>query len=100
MDDLYATIDCVKVVVFLVEIKKRSGDIQEFDRNKLKNSIKKAGANEFDAEEVTSNIEKRVTDGTRTSQIRDWVYIELRSIPSRIAAENYNYYKKPTEITT
>ncbi len=79
---------------FLVDIKKRSGAAQRFDRAKLKNSVVKAGANEWDAEQVTSNIEKRVTDGTSTVQIKEWVYSELRSIPSRIAAENYNSYKK------
>ncbi len=78
----------------MVNIKKRSGEVQEFDRNKLKKSVKEAGANEYDAERVTTNIEKRVAKDTNTDQIRGWVYIELRSIPSRIAAENYNSYKK------
>lgn len=88
-------------VCFLVDIKKRSGNTQKFDRNKLKNSVRSAGANEYDAGKVTDNIEKRVVDGTSTQQIREWVYIELRSIPpERIAAENYNYYKKQKEITT
>jgi transcriptional regulator NrdR family protein len=83
----------------LVDIKKRSGEVQRFDRNKLKNSVKKAGANEYDAEKVTSIIEKRATNETTTSQIREWVYIELRAIPSRMAAEDYKSYKKMKEIT-
>ncbi len=79
----------------MVDIKKRSSETQKFDRNKLKDSVKKAGANEYDAELVTKNIERRVTNGTSTTQIREWVYIELRSIPpARNVAENYNSYKK------
>ncbi len=85
---------------YLVDVKKRVGGTQKFDRNKLKNSVRKAGANEYDAERVTSIIENRVTNGTSTSRIREWVVIELRSIPSRMAAENYDSYKKPKEITT
>ncbi len=81
------------------KIKKRSGDTQKFDRNKLKNSVKKEGANESDAERVTKIIERRVTNGTNTDEIREWVYVELRSIPSRIAAENYKSYKKQKEMT-
>ncbi len=84
---------------FLVDIKKRSGTTQKFDRNKLKNSVIKSGANEWDAEQVTNNIEKRVTNGTSTVQIKEWVYIELRSIPARIAAENYNSYKKQKQVS-
>ncbi len=81
-----------------INIKKRSGNTQKFDRNKLKTSVKKAGANESDAERVTRIIEKRVTKDTNTNEIREWVYVELRSIPSRIAAENYNSYKKQNKM--
>ncbi len=89
----------IKEVEFLVDIKKRSGNIEKFDRNKLKDSVMKAGANESDAERVSSIIERRVTKGTNTSEIREWVYVELRSIPSRIAAENYYSYKKQKKMT-
>ena len=84
----------------MVDLKKRSGVVQRFDRNKLKNSLKKAGANEYDAEKVTSMIEKRVIDRTTTGQIREWVYIELRAIPSRMAAEDYKSYKKMKEMAS
>ncbi len=59
----------------------------------------KAGATEWDAEHVTINIEKRITDGTSTVQIKEWVVIELRSIPSWTVAENYNSYKKQKQVT-
>ena len=85
----------------MVEIKKRSGEMQEFDRDKLKKAIEKTGANDCDAEKVTINIEKRVTNGISTKEIRDWVYSELRSIPQeRTAAENYVYYKKGKDTTS
>ncbi len=78
----------------MVDIKKRSGNTQKFDRNKLKNSVQRAGANEYVAERVANNVETRVTDGTNTSQIREWVIIELKGIPAKNVAENYNSYKK------
>ncbi|HLN44424.1 MAG TPA: ATP cone domain-containing protein [Candidatus Sulfotelmatobacter sp.] len=78
----------------MVDIKKRSGNIQKFDRNKLKNSVQRAGADEYVAERVTSNVERRVTNGTNTSQIREWIIIELKGIPAKNVAENYNSYKK------
>ena len=83
----------------MVKIKKRSGKSQEFYRNKLKSALKRAGANDYDADKVAGNIEKRVTDGTSTDKIREWVYVELRSIPSeRMAAEDYMYYKKDSKV--
>ncbi len=82
-----------------MDITKRSGNTQKFDRNKLKNSVMKAGANEWDAEHVTINIEKRTTEGTSTVQIKEWVVIELRSIPSWTVAEKYNSYKKQKQVT-
>jgi transcriptional regulator NrdR family protein len=79
---------------FLVDVTKRSGDRQQFDRKKLKNSIKKAGALDREAEKITSKIEDRVMDGTSTGTIRGWVSTELSANTAKDVAKNYNSYKK------
>ncbi len=77
----------------MVDIKKRSGKMERFDRNKLKNSLRKAGANERDAETATNNVERKVRQGTNTSEIREWAIMELRMFPGS-TADNYKSYKK------
>lgn len=77
----------------MVDVQKRSGDTEKFDRNKIKTSVKKAGANDRQAETVTSNVEKKVRNRTNTSQIRDWVIIELRAVSDDLA-DNYQSHRK------
>jgi len=50
----------------LVKVRKRS---EEFDKAKLKKSLKKAGAKEGHARKVADKIAHKVKEGTRTVQI-------------------------------
>ena len=77
----------------MVKIKKRSED---FDKEKLKASVKKAGAKEEHAAKVADKIAGKVKSGTTTFLIRRWVITELTPLDSK-AAEAYEKYKKPTK---
>ena len=79
-------------VIFLVKVEKRSGEMEEFDRNKLWNSLKNAGANDDQAERVTSRVEGRMRDGISTDDIREWVILELVAYPD--VADNYQSFRK------
>jgi len=77
-------------VISLVKVKKRSED---FNKAKLKASMKKAGAKDKDATKVADKIASKVKEGTTTVQIRRWVMIELKLLDAR-ATEAYRKYKK------
>ena len=76
----------------MVKVKKRSED---FEKAKLKASVKKAGAKDEHAAKVADVVAGKVKDGTETYLIRQWVITELTPLDSK-AAEAYKNYKKPT----
>jgi hypothetical protein len=80
-------------VVLLVKVKKRS---EEFSKEKLKASLKKAGAKDRHAAKVADKIAGKVKAGTATFQIRRWVILELTPLDAK-AAEAYKTYKKPAK---
>jgi transcriptional regulator NrdR family protein len=75
----------------MVKVKKRSED---FDKEKLKVSVKKAGAKEEHAAQVAEKIVGKVKSGTTTVLIRRWVVTELTPLDPK-AAKAYETYKKP-----
>jgi len=77
----------------MVKVKKRSED---FEKAKLKASIKKAGAKDEHAAKVADNVAAKVKEGTETFLIRQWVITELTPLDSK-AAKAYETYKKPTK---
>jgi transcriptional regulator NrdR family protein len=77
-------------VVPLVKVKKRSED---FNKAKLKASMKKAGAKDSHATKIADKIAGKVKPGTTTVVIRRWVITELRPLDAE-AAKAYETYKK------
>lgn len=80
-------------MVSLVKVKKRS---ENFNKAKLKASIKKAGAKDAHASKVADKIAGKVKAGTATVVIRRWVITELKPLDAK-AAEAYKKYKKPAK---
>jgi len=80
----------------LVKVRKRS---EEFDKAKLKTSLKKAGAKEEHATKVADKIAGKVKEGTPTVEIWEWVIAELKPLDPK-AAETYRTYKKPKQSTS
>jgi len=78
----------------LVKVKKRS---EEFDKAKLKTSLKKAGAKEEHATKVADKIAGKVKEGTTTVEIWEWVILELKPLDPKVA-EAYRTYKKPKKL--
>ena len=77
----------------MVKVKKRSED---FDKEKLKASVKKAGAKDEHAAKVADDIAGKVKSGTATFLIRRWVITELTPLDPK-AAKAYETYKKPAK---
>ena len=74
----------------MVKVKKRSED---FNKAKLKASMKKAGAKDSHATKIADKIAGKVKPGTTTVVIRRWVITELRPLDAE-AAKAYETYKK------
>jgi len=77
----------------MVKVKKRPED---FEKEKLKASIKKAGAKDGHAAMVVDSVAAKVKEGTETFLIRQWVITELTPLDSK-AAKAYETYKKPVK---
>ena len=77
----------------MVKVKKRS---ENFNKAKLKASMKKAGAKDAHATKIADKIAGKVKQGTTTVVIRRWVITELRPLDSKVA-KAYQTYKKPAK---
>lgn len=64
-------------------VKKRSGEMQEFNRSKLEESVKRAGAKEDVAKRIAEKIV--ASEGMTTEQLRQKVGEELRAVDSMSA---------------
>jgi transcriptional regulator NrdR family protein len=79
----------------LAKVKKRSGVMQDFDKAKLKTSLKKAGAKEEHAAKVADKVAGKVKEGTTTVEIREWSVTELKPLDTKAAKAYEGYKKKP-----
>jgi transcriptional regulator NrdR family protein len=80
----------------LVKVKKRVGHMEDFDRAKLKASLKKAGAKEEHATKVTEIVAGKVKEGMAANEIRRMAATELRRLDAT-AAQKYEAFKKPVK---
>ena len=62
------------------KVLKMDGSIEEFDRQKLVNSIRNSGADIEIAEDVTKFIEKSIVDGDSTKEIYEKAFSELHKM--------------------
>lgn len=60
----------------MARVRKRSGEMEEFDRRKLEESIRRAGASDETARRVADRI--RPSEGVSTDELRRMVSQELR----------------------
>ena len=66
---------------------------EEFDKAKLKASLKKAGAKEEHATKVTETVAHKVWEGMTTAEVKQLAATELRRMNPK-AATVYETYKK------
>jgi len=78
----------------LAKVKKRSGAMKDFDKAKLKASLKKAGAKEEHAAKVVGTVSARVREGMTTAEVKRMTATEIRKLDPK-AAQKYETFKKP-----
>lgn len=76
-----------KSVSEMTRMKKRSGELQEFDRRKLVESMKRAGASEQVAEQIAAKAQTQVAEGATTIELRKLAADELRKVNESVAEE-------------
>jgi hypothetical protein len=69
-----------------MKVVKYSGDIVEFDSNKLKRSLLKSGANHQTVDKILNNINSKVYEGISTKQIYKWAFALLKNESNSQAA--------------
>lgn len=85
----------------MIKVQKKSGETEDFDRNKIAGGLVKAGATPEQAESVTSQIEAWIQGAAvngviHTGQIRAKV-IELLQSVNPVAAQSFSSYQKPVQ---
>ncbi len=71
----------------MVNVKKRNGSMQMFERSKIERSLRESGASEGVAREVAASVHER--EGMTVDEIRSMVSRELRTRDAR-AADHYD----------
>lgn len=82
-----------------LQVQKKDGSLESFDRNKIKNGLIKSGASEAEAESIASQAETwaqtaAVNNIVKTADIRTKVLELLRSANPTVAA-SFEAYRKP-----
>lgn len=72
-----------------MNIVKSTGEVTEFDVNKIRATLRRAGAKPELVEKVIENVNRKATDGMTTRQIHQLIRRELRKL-SRSLANRYN----------
>ena len=74
-------------------VTKKSGELEDFKKEKIVEGCKKAGASEKIAKKVADMVSKKVTDKMTTREIGEIVIKELRNL-DKITAKNFEEYFK------
>jgi hypothetical protein len=77
----------------MTTIVKKNGTAEEFDRKKIEDSLRNAGADWFTAKETAARIQER--DGMTTSDIREALDLELKKINQDLS-ERYSQVRRFT----
>jgi len=82
-----------------LQVQKKDGRLEPFDRNRIKNGLIKSGASEAEAESITSQVENwaptmAMNNTVKTADIRTKV-LELLKAVNPTAGAAFEAYRKP-----
>ena len=81
----------------MTTITKRSGNTEEFDRKKIEDSLRNAGADLFTAKEIGDRIQEK--EGMTTTDIREALDLELKKINQELS-ERYSQVRRFTAMNS
>ena len=81
-----------------IKIKKYSGELVEFDLNKLKNSLKRTKSSEYLIKNIVIAVQRKLYDGISTKQIYQMAFKMLNKARSKSSASRYKLKKAIMEL--
>lgn len=76
-----------------MNVVKKDGSSQPFDKNKIADGCKKSGASDDVAREVADAVSKKVEDGASTTEIGEMVIAELKKLDAKAGAAFEEYFR-------
>lgn len=80
-----------------IQIKKNSGEFEEFNKNKLINSLRRSQIEEVTVQKIADQIESQIVDGMSTKIIYRLAFNKLKG-SSRLSASKYKLKKSLMEL--
>ncbi len=75
-----------------MNVVKKDGSSEPFDKNKIANGCKRAGASDAVAKKVAYAVAKKVKDGVKATKIGEMVIAELKKLYPKTAASFEEYF--------
>lgn len=76
-----------------MEVVKKDGSRQAFDKSKIARGCKKSGASDEVANKVAEAVSKKAKDGMSTQKIGELVIAELKKLDKKVAQDFEDYFK-------
>ena len=72
---------------------KKDGSMEAFDKNKIARGCKKSGASDVVAKKVANAVSNKAEDGISTIEIGEMVIAELKKLDKKSASEYEKYFR-------
>ncbi len=76
-----------------MNVVKKDGSSETFDKNKIANGCKKSGASDEVAKKVANAVSKKAKDGMSTIEIGEIVIAELHKLDRKAASSFEEYFR-------
>ncbi|MFZ3077137.1 MAG: ATP cone domain-containing protein [Candidatus Aenigmatarchaeota archaeon] len=76
-----------------MDVEKKDGSMEAFDKNKIAKGCEKSGASADVAKKVALAVSKKATDGISTIEIAEMVIAELHKLDHKAAASFEKYFR-------
>ncbi len=76
-----------------MNVVKKDGSMQAFDKNKIARGCKKSGASDAVAKKVANAVSNMAEDGISTIEIGEMVIAELKKLDKKSASEYEKYFR-------
>ena len=76
-----------------MDVVKKDGSMEAFDKNKIARGCKKSGASDVVAKKVALAVSKKAMDGISTIEIGEMVIAELKKLDKKAAVAFEKYFR-------
>lgn len=76
-----------------MNVEKKDGSMEAFDKNKIASGCKKSGATDVVAKKVANTVSLKAKDGISTIEIGEMVIAELKKLDKKSGAAFEKYFR-------